>query len=120
MRGTIDNPLGLLRDGLFVRARLEQPARKTLALPASSILVDMAGEYIYEVGPDNLAIRQGVEIGATLDGLTEVLKGIDENSVVIVDGILRARPGAPVSPEVVSLREAMKKIDPGAAIADTP
>ena len=120
MRGTIDNPQGLLRDGLFVRARLQQPARKTLALPASSILVDMAGEYVYEVGPDNLAIRQGVEVGATLDGLTEVLKGIDENSVVIVDGILRARPGAPVSPEVVSLGEAMKKIDPGAAIADTP
>ncbi|MBC03149.1 MAG: hypothetical protein CMJ34_07580 [Phycisphaerae bacterium] len=120
MRGTIPNPDGILRDGLFVRARLEQPSQETLALPESAILVDMAGEYVYLVGPDDIVSRQGVEIGVTIDGLTEVLKGIDENSVVIVDGILRARPGAPVTPEIVGLKEAMERIDPGSKIAETP
>ena len=120
MRGTIPNPDGILRDGLFVRARLEQPSQETLALPESAILVDMAGEYVYLVGPDDIVSRQGAEIGVTIDGLTEVLKGIDENSVVIVDGILRARPGAPVTPEIVGLKEAMERIDPGSKIAETP
>ena len=120
LRGTIPNPDGLLRDGLFVRARLNQPSKESLALPASAILVDMAGEYVYEVGPDDLAIRQGVEVGVTLNGLTEIIKGIDEDSVVIVDGILRARPGAPVSAEIVSLDEAMERIDPSAMTAETP
>ena len=119
LRGTVANPIGLLRDGLFVRARLRQPVRRTLALPASAILVDMAGEYVYQLGPDDIVARQGVETGATLDGLTEILKGLDSESVVVVDGILRARPGAPVTPEVVGLPEAMKRIDPGSTVADT-
>ena len=120
LRGTISNPDGLLRDGLFVRARIEQPAHESLALPASAILVDMAGEYVYEIGPENVVVRQGVEVGVTLDGLTEIIKGIDGNSVVIVDGILRARPQAKVSPEIVTLSEAMTRLDPGSVIADTP
>lgn len=120
MRGTIANPDGLLRDGLFVRSRLQQPSRTALALPASAVLVDMAGEYIYEVNAeDGVVARQGVQTGRTIDGLTEILKGIDSESVVIVDGILRARPGSPVTPEIVDLSEAMRRIDPGSAVAAT-
>ena len=117
MRGVIANPDGLLRDGLFVRARIRQPTRSMLAVPASSVLVDMAGSYVYVVDEDDVVERQGVEVGVSLDGLTEVLKGLDSSSTVIVDGILRSRPGATVAAEMVDLPEAMRRIDPGSSIA---
>ncbi|MCP4835947.1 MAG: efflux RND transporter periplasmic adaptor subunit [Phycisphaera sp.] len=119
LRGTIANPIGLLRNGLFVRARVREPMREALALPASAILVDMAGEYVYLLGENDVVSRQGVKTGETIDGLTEILKGLDSESVVIVDGILRARPGAPVTPEIVDLPEAMRRIDPGSTVAET-
>mgnify|MGYP003333555535 CR=1 FL=1 len=108
LRGTIGNEQGFLRDGLFVRVRLSQPPRTALALPESSVLIDMAGAYVYVVDGEGLVVRQGVETGVSLGGLTEILKGVDASSTVIVDGILRARPGAKVTAEIVALPEAMR------------
>lgn len=117
MRGVIDNPEKFLRDGMFVRVRLRQPERTALALPASAVLVDMAGAYVYLVGEGGLVARQGVETGVSLDGLVEVVAGIAADDTVIVDGILRSRPGATVDAELVTLPEAMERLDPAAKIA---
>lgn len=117
MRGVIGNPEKFLRDGMFVRVRLSQPPRQAIALPESAVLVDMAGPYVYVVGDDAVVSRQGVETGVSLDGLTEIVAGIAESDTVIVDGILRSRPGAAVDAELVTLPEAMKRLDPAASIA---
>ncbi len=117
MRGVIDNPEKFLRDGMFVRVRLRQPERTALALPASAVLVDMAGAYVYLVREGGLVARQGVETGVSLDGLVEVVAGIKAEDTVIVDGILRSRPGATVDAELVTLPEAMERLDPAAKIA---
>lgn len=119
MRGVIANPERFLRDGMFVRVRLHQPPRTALALPESAVLVDMAGSYVYIVGDQSLVVRQGVETGVSLGGLTEIVAGLAADDTVIVDGILRSRPGAAVDAELVTLPEAMKRLDPAAAIAGT-
>ena len=69
------------------------------------------------VGDDGIVVRQTVETGVSLDGLTEIVAGVEETSTVIVDGILRARPGAAVDAEVVTLGEAMRRLDPTAPAA---
>lgn len=112
VRGVIDNPDELLRDGMFVRARIAEPVRDALALPAAAVLVDMAGSYVYVVGQDGVVVRQGVETGTSLDGLQEITLGLERDTTVIVDGILRARPGARVDATVVDLNEAMRRLDP--------
>jgi RND family efflux transporter MFP subunit len=119
IRGIIPNPDGLLRSGLFVRARLGEPTRMSLALPQSAVLIDMAGSYVYVIDKDNIVSRQGVSVGVAIDGLQEIDAGIDETSMVIVDGILRARPGSAVSPDTVDLDEAMRLIDPSAPAAES-
>ena len=77
----------------------------------------MAGSYVYLVGDDGIVVRQTVETGVSLDGLTEIVAGLEETSTVIVDGILRARPGAAVDAEIVTLGEAMRRLDPTAPAA---
>ncbi|MDA0296525.1 MAG: efflux RND transporter periplasmic adaptor subunit [Planctomycetota bacterium] len=119
IRGVIPNPDGLLTSGLFVRARLAEPSRKALALPQSAILIDMAGSYVFVIDKDNIVSRQGVSVGVAIDGLQEINAGLEETSMVIVDGILRARPGSAVSPDTVNLDQAMRLIDPSAPAAET-
>ena len=118
IRGVIPNPDGLLRSGLFVRARLAEPSRQALALPQSAVLIDMAGSYVYVLDQDEIVSRQGVSVGVAIDGIQEIEAGLDENSMVIVDGILRARPGSAVAPDTVNLEEAMRLIDPSAPAAE--
>jgi multidrug efflux pump subunit AcrA (membrane-fusion protein) len=115
IRGVIPNPDELLRPGLFVRARLAEPSRDRIALPESAVLVDMAGAYVFVIDKDDVVARQGVTVGASLNGLQEIEAGLDEASLVIVDGILRARPGSTVSPVTMSLEKALELIDPAAA-----
>ncbi|MAH66066.1 MAG: hypothetical protein CMJ27_06705 [Phycisphaerae bacterium] len=115
IRGVVPNPDELLRPGLFVRARLAEPARERLAIPESAVLVDMAGAYVYVIDKDDVVARQGVTVGAALNGLQEIEAGLDETSLVIVDGILRARPGSTVAPATISLADALELIDPAAA-----
>ena len=119
IRGVIPNPDGLLRSGLFVRARLGEPSRTSLALPQSAVLIDMAGSYVYVIDKDNIVSRQGVSVGVAIDDLQEIEAGLDETSMVIVDGILRARPGSAVSPDTVDLDAAMRLIDPSAPATET-
>ena len=119
IRGVIPNPDGLLRSGLFVRARLAEPSRKSLALPQSAVLIDMAGSYVYVIDKDEIVSRQGVSVGIAIDGIQEIDAGLDETSMVIVDGILRARPGSAVAPDTVNLDQAMRLIDPSAPPAKT-
>lgn len=112
VRGVIDNPEGYLRDGMFVRARIGEPPRDALALPAAAVLVDMAGSYVYVVGQDGVVVRQGVETGVSVGGYQEIKLGLEPDTTVIVDGILRARPGARVDAEVVDIETAMRRLDP--------
>ena len=115
IRGVVPNPGDLLRPGLFVRARLAEPARERLAVPESAVLFDMAGAYVYAIDGDDVVSRQGVTVGVALNGLQEIEAGLDDTSLVIVDGILRARPGSTVSPDAMSLEQALELIDPAAA-----
>jgi multidrug efflux system membrane fusion protein len=79
----------------------------------------MAGSYVYVIDKDEIVSRQGVSVGIAIDGIQEIDAGLDETSMVIVDGILRARPGSAVAPDTVNLDQAMRLIDPSAPPAET-
>ena len=76
------------------------------------MLAYMAGSYVYVVGQDGVVVRQGVETGVSVGGYQEIKLGLEPDTTVIVDGILRARPGARVDAEVVDIETAMRRLDP--------
>ena len=51
------------------------------------------------VDDKNIARPRPVEIGPVIDGLRVVRKGIVPTDTLIVNGLLRARPGMPVTPQ---------------------
>ena len=52
----------------------------------------------------NLAEYREVTLGSMVDGLRVVRTGLAAGDKVIVNGLMRVRPGAPVQPELVDMQ----------------
>jgi membrane fusion protein (multidrug efflux system) len=88
-----------LVDGEFVTVLLEgvEPVL-ALGIPRAAVLTDQQGNYVYVVGPGNHAEQRRIQLGQSTPGMAIVLSGLAEGESVIVDGLQRVRPGAPVNP----------------------
>ena len=66
-----------------------------LTIPSAAI-VDEDGELVVYVVTDDTAIRRVIETGIQQDGLTEVIRGIDDADRIVVTGQGSLRDGSPV------------------------
>ncbi len=100
IRATVENDPPVLFPGLFVRVRLPiQRLESAIVVEEKAIGTDLGGKYLYLVGDDNVVEQRYVELGPPQDdGTIVVREGIDGTESYIIDGILRARPGLPVTP----------------------
>jgi RND family efflux transporter MFP subunit len=100
IRGVFDNPDPVvLLPGLYVRGRIPVRERKGALLVSERALgSDQQGRYLMAVDENNVAQYRPVEIGALVDGMRVIEKGISADDRIITNGVLYARPGAPVTP----------------------
>jgi RND family efflux transporter MFP subunit len=101
MRGVFDNSSGLLKAGLFASIRL--PIGKpyqTLLIPGVALQHDQGRTYVYVVNDKNEVAYRRVELGQELQGLHAIKKGLKEGERIIISGMQRVRPGAPVQAKV--------------------
>lgn len=110
VRARFENDDRSLMPGMFVRLRVAVDERpKALLVPERALGTDQSGQYILTVGKDNVVQYQPVKVGAPIDNLRVVEGKLNLGDRVIVEGLLRARPGAKVTP----------KADGGKAAAST-
>lgn len=57
------------------------------------------------VGADGIAQFREVKLGALVDGMRVVRDGLKPGELVVVNGLQRVRPGAPVTPEKMEVDE---------------
>ena len=106
VRGVFDNPGGAIMPGLFVRIRMPSERREdALLVPDRSIGSDQGGSYLLVVGPDDKVERRTVEPGVEVDGMRVVDGQVSPEDRVVVDGLLRARPGLQVMPKFETASE---------------
>ena len=99
LRADLPNPKGLLLPGLFVKVRLAQSSSDhAIRLPQQALTRGPDGDTVLVVGADNKAVPRTVKVGASLGGDWVVLSGLAAGERVIVDGVMKMRPGAPVNP----------------------
>jgi RND family efflux transporter MFP subunit len=101
VRGVMPNDDLLLLPGVFVRVRV--PGRlmpDSILVSERSIGTDLGGKYVMVVGDENVVEQRYIELGPREDdGYMVVTSGLEGKESYIVNGLLRARPGFPVSPE---------------------
>lgn len=102
LRATVPNEDGFLTSGVFGRLRLNSsPDYDALLVPDAAILSDQTRKIVMTVGPDNKVVPKVVELGQANDGFRVIKSGLTAEDLVIVNGLMRARPGAPVVPQKV-------------------
>jgi len=85
--------------GLFAKIRIPYSVSKNaLLVPDTALASDQRGRYLLTVNQKNLVEYKPVTVGSLVNGLRVITKGISATDRVIVKGIQRARPGAPVTP----------------------
>lgn len=98
-RATVPNPDLAITPGQFARVRvpLGRPAR-ALLLPSAAVIPDQSREVVMTVAPDGTIVPKPVKIGGLHRGLRVIRSGLAPTDTVVIDGLVRVRPGAKVTP----------------------
>lgn len=100
MRGVFPNPDGFITPGQFGVLRLPASPRYTaLLLPDEAVLSDQDQRIVLTVNADNVVEPRVVRPGPREYGLRIIRDGLDPTDNVIINGMVRARPGSTVTPE---------------------
>lgn len=100
LRATFANPKGLVAPGVFIRVRIPSERRENaLLVPDRAVGSDQGGPFLLIVGAGEKVERRTVRPGSA-DGQDRVIEsGVGRDDRVVVEGLLRARPGLKVSPK---------------------
>lgn len=99
-RAEFENADGRLTPGMFGRVQITVTApAEALLLPDAAIGTEQVRKFVYVVGDDNVATPKYVTLGQLSDGLRVVKSGVRAGDLVIVNGLMRVRPGAKVTPQ---------------------
>ncbi len=99
-RALFANPKQLITPGQF--GRLRSPGSEphgVLLLPDSALLTDQARKIVMTVKEDGTVVPQMVRLGPMIDGLRVIRSGVSATDRVIINGLMRARPGEKVTPQ---------------------
>ncbi len=99
LRAVFPNKDRLLVAGAFARVRIPIGRPKPmLVVPTSIIGNDQEGDYVLAVGADDIVARLGVVRGPVTTNGCAIRSGLKAQDRVIVNGMMRAKPGDKVSP----------------------
>ena len=96
-RAVLPNPDGKLRPGQFVRVTLAGATRPDAVLvPQRAVLEGPQGKFVYVVDENSTAQTRVVEVGEWAGSDWIITGGLKAGEQVIIDGVMRIGPGAPV------------------------
>ena len=99
LRATFKNSDKALKPGQFVRAHMRGYVRpNTIAIPQRAVGQSPRGSFVYVLGEGNKAEMRIVELGQWSGSDWIVDSGLAAGEKVIVDGLIKVRPGADVVP----------------------
>src|SRR5687768_8460241 len=96
-RAEVPNPEGALRPGQFVRVVLKGASiPNAVTVPQRAVLEGPQGKFVYVVDEKSTAQARPVEAGQWSGDRWVISSGLKGGERVIVDGVMKIGPGAPV------------------------
>lgn len=104
MRAVYENPEGDLTPGLFVRLKMQiGPAYQTVMIPDKAIGTDLSNKFVLVLGEGDVVSYRPVQLGSRRGDWRIIKSGLEVGERIVINGLQRARPGAPVSPNVLTM-----------------
>jgi membrane fusion protein (multidrug efflux system) len=96
-RALIPNPQNKLRAGMFARVNVLLETRaNSILVPEQAIWPQGLDTFVYRVA-DGKAILTKIQLGVRRPGEVEVVKGLSPTDMVVTDGQMKLKDGAPVT-----------------------
>jgi membrane fusion protein (multidrug efflux system) len=97
VKARIPNPDAKLRGGMFASMDLTLQVRDSaIVIPEPAIMSNGDNFSVFVVDKDGNAQIRPIQVGLRLAGKAEILKGLHAGEKVVVEGVQKLRPGAPV------------------------
>lgn len=104
VRAIVPNPDGVLTPGLFGRVNVPGSfPYKGVLIPDAAIVGDQNRQLVMTVDEAGNVIPLEVRPGPRIDGYRVIREGLDGTETIVIEGLVRARPGAVVTPVMVEL-----------------
>jgi RND family efflux transporter MFP subunit len=98
VRAVLSNPNRLFAPGLFARVKLAASDRRaTTLVQDQSIGTDQDRKFVLVLKPDNTVEYRPITIGRMVDGLRAVESGLKPGERIVINGMMRIRPGMKVT-----------------------
>ena len=104
VRARFANPDGTLQPGMF--GRINVPGSlpyKGIMVPDEAIGADQNRRIVYVVDAEGNISTKPVRTGPRHHGYRVIREGLTGDETIVIDGLMRVRPGVKVKPEVVTL-----------------
>ncbi|MDQ2818911.1 MAG: efflux RND transporter periplasmic adaptor subunit [Pseudomonadota bacterium] len=104
MRATFENADGSMAPGLFARVQISGgTAQNALLITDRAVGTDQSRKFVFVVDAKGAAEYRAVTLGPIVDGLRVVRTGLKPGEKIVVDGLQRVRPGAPITAQTVPM-----------------
>jgi RND family efflux transporter MFP subunit len=109
-RAVFENKDLSLTPGLFGRIRIAGSGTyKGVLVPDEAVGADQDRRVVYVVGPDKKVAMKPVRLGPRIDGYRVVRDGLRGDETIVVNGLMRLRPGIEIDPKPTTLPPARER-----------
>ena len=98
LRAEFANPQLAILPGQFLQARVKVGEREAFLVPQHAVMQNDQGRFVWTVSADGKATPAPVKAGEWLGGDWVIEDGLKAGDRVIVDNLIKIRPGAAVQP----------------------
>jgi multidrug efflux system membrane fusion protein len=104
VRASFENKDGVLQPGMFGRVNVPgSEPHPGIMLPDEAIGADQNRRVVYVVDEAGLVSMKPVRTGPRIDGYRVIREGLTGDETIVVNGLVRVRPGVTVKPELITL-----------------
>jgi multidrug efflux system membrane fusion protein len=103
-RAVFENKDLALTPGLFGRVRiLGSGIYRGVLVPDDAVGTDQDRRVVFTVGADNKVAMKPVRLGPRIDGYRVIRDGLKGDETLVVNGLMRVRPGLLIEPKLTTL-----------------
>jgi RND family efflux transporter MFP subunit len=112
-RAEFANPDGTFTPGMFARVRVAMaPPAQALLVPDTAIGTEQVRKFVFVLDGDDVAQSRYVTLGRLVDSLRVIKSGIKAHDRVVINGLMRVRPGTRVAPQAGAIASAAPSPSP--------
>lgn len=97
VRAKIENRDGRLKPGMLMAVKLRRSETPALLIPEQALVPEGERKFVFAVR-DGMAVKTEVQTGRRRPGEVEILDGVGEGDVVVIEGTQKIREGVAVKP----------------------